>query len=193
MHRLHAPAILDEAPREPVEQPGMRRLVAQRAEVVGGGDDSLSKMPAPHAVGHDARRERVLAAGHPARELETAALLRWQDRLHERGLHHLGEAALALLPEGEVAASDVNRQGLGDVAVRHTHDRRRVGRLVFQRHQVRVHDVQRCEPVRIERIGVLVGNREESGDVVERVERGVEALVVEFGRLHLGILHRPCL
>ncbi len=156
------------------------------AEIVRAADDAPAEMPAPQAVHENAGGERVFAAGHPARQFETAALLRGQDRLRERGLHDLREAAIAILAEREVAAADVHGQGLCDRAVGHAHDGGRVGSLVLQRHQVRVHHVQLREPAGVERVRILVRDREKTRDIVERVERRIEPRIVELRRLGVG-------
>src|SRR6185436_7692842 len=56
---LHAPAARDELEREPVEELGMRRALALRAEVLARRDEPAPEDALPRAVDEDARRQRV--------------------------------------------------------------------------------------------------------------------------------------
>ena len=68
--RLHAPALLDELDRQPVEQLGVRRRRAHRAEVLARLDEAAPVQRLPEAVDHHARGQRVVAADQPARQAE---------------------------------------------------------------------------------------------------------------------------
>src|SRR5579871_6918065 len=65
MDRLHAPALLDEAVSQPVQQLRMRRPFAISAKVVGGTDDSAAEMVLPDPIHHHARGERIVRACDP--------------------------------------------------------------------------------------------------------------------------------
>ena len=135
----------------------MRRLAAEDAEIIRRIHDARAEVPAPNPIHDHARRQRMLAARHPASEFETAAVFRGQDRFCERCPHHLGKAALHGFAEREVAAADMHRQRRHDLVVRHTHDPRHLGSLGFKiRHVFR-----------------------RRGDLRER--RGVECAVFHFG------------
>ena len=67
---LHVPAVLHEIDGEPVEQFGVARLLALRAEVGGGGDEAGAEEDLPEAIHLDARGERVLAHRDPVGEAE---------------------------------------------------------------------------------------------------------------------------
>ena len=73
-----APAALDELRRQPVEQRGIGRQLAARAEVVGSPHDPPSKVQLPDAVDKHARCQRIRGAGDPAGQLQpaTAHLMR---------------------------------------------------------------------------------------------------------------------
>ena len=53
--------------RQPVEQLGVRRALAEHAEVVGRADEPLAEVPAPDAVDHHPGGQRVVRVGQPAR------------------------------------------------------------------------------------------------------------------------------
>ena len=70
----HAAAVFDQAPGEVVEQFGMGRLVARRAEVVRRADDSPAEVMLPDAVDDDARDDgRLLRIDHLLGELQSPA------------------------------------------------------------------------------------------------------------------------
>ncbi len=72
MQRLQAPTVFDQAARQPVEQFGVRGTSAQPAKVAGCIDEADAEMRLPHAVGQDARRERIPGRHQPARERQSA-------------------------------------------------------------------------------------------------------------------------
>ena len=182
VHLLDAPTLFDESPCQPVQQFGMRRLAAERAEVLRRADEAGSKMPAPQAVDHHPRGERMLAAGHPPRELQSSALLRGQNGLRRRSAQDFRKAALDTRAERQVTATNVDRQCLGDDAVLHAHQRGRFGRLVFERLQLALHHVRSRQHLGIERMPILFRDGKKASHVIERVMHGRE--------LHIGGLRR---
>ena len=76
MQRLEFPPVCDEPLREKIEQLGMRRLAAEKAEVARRVHESRAEVVLPHAVREHARGERIARAGDPPRERETALALR---------------------------------------------------------------------------------------------------------------------
>src|SRR5205085_11337077 len=75
VQRLDRPAG-GEALRQVVEQLGVRRRLAELAEVARGADEALAEVVLPDAVDHHARRQRVVGAGDGLRQLQPAAALR---------------------------------------------------------------------------------------------------------------------
>ena len=73
MQRLHAPAVLDERRRKPVEQLGMTRAIAAQTEVVRRFHEARAEVVLPDAVHDYARGEWIARIGDPARELGTRA------------------------------------------------------------------------------------------------------------------------
>src|SRR5215470_9576806 len=67
---FYAPAAFDEFNRQPVEQFGMRRALASRAEIFGRRYQSLSEILLPDAVDNDARGQRVVPVHDPFRQAE---------------------------------------------------------------------------------------------------------------------------
>ena len=63
LNRFQMPAIGDELGGEPIEQFGMRRVAAHRAEIVRRGDDALAEVILPEAIDDDAGRERIDRGG----------------------------------------------------------------------------------------------------------------------------------
>ncbi len=59
-----------------VEQFGVRRPLAELAEVAGRADQAPAEVVLPDAVHHHARSERVILAGDRAGQLKPAAALR---------------------------------------------------------------------------------------------------------------------
>jgi hypothetical protein len=71
---LDRPAASDELGGEVVEELGVGRGLAHRAEVVGGADEAFAEVVLPDAVDHDAGEEGVArGVGHAAGEVEAAA------------------------------------------------------------------------------------------------------------------------
>ncbi len=161
----------------------MGRFVTQDAEVVRGADEPTAEVPAPESVDHDPGGEGVLAAGHPAGQLQTAALFGRENGLGEGGAHDLWEAALHLGSEGEITAADVNRKGLGDGAVAYAHEGRGIGRLVLERHEVVLHDFGGGQHLAVERIGILVRDDEQAGHIIEGGMRLGQIRLHRSGRL----------
>ena len=71
---LHIPAVLDELHRQPVEQFGVHRQLALRAEVRAGFYEAHAEELLPNAVDRHARGERVLAVHQPIGEIETIVI-----------------------------------------------------------------------------------------------------------------------
>src|SRR5438128_1456357 len=65
MHRLHAPAALDELNGQPIEQLGMRWTVTLAPEVICRGDDASAEVSLPEAIHHHAREQRLTLRRHP--------------------------------------------------------------------------------------------------------------------------------
>ena len=86
-HLLPAPAEADELGGEVVEQFGMRRALAERAEVFRRRDESATEEIFPELIHRDARGERVRGIDEPAREVEAigARTARFQRRQHGEG------------------------------------------------------------------------------------------------------------
>ena len=68
VHRFHVPAFVHEFAREPVQQFGMRRLIALRSEILRRDDDAAPEIFLPETVHGHARRERVLFIHEPFAE-----------------------------------------------------------------------------------------------------------------------------
>src|SRR5690606_17892175 len=80
-----APTVLHKFGREPIEQFGVRRRFAARAEVFAGQNEALLEEAFPDAVGRDAGRQRVIGLHDPLRKVEPrrrfgALLHGWQHR-----------------------------------------------------------------------------------------------------------------
>ena len=73
VHRLQAPASADQLGGQPVQQLGVRRLFAHRAEVAGRGDESAAEMMLPEPVDDHPRGQRVFGADQPVRQGASAA------------------------------------------------------------------------------------------------------------------------
>ncbi len=78
MQLLQAPPFRDETPRQPVEQLGMRRLLAELAEIVRGADDAAAEVVGPDAIDDDARGQLVVGPRDPVRERGAAAGRAWR-------------------------------------------------------------------------------------------------------------------
>src|SRR5260221_12145421 len=123
MHPLQAPAVLDEADGQPVEQLGMSRPRALRAEVIGSRDNTSSKMILPNAIDDHARRQRIVRPGQPARERKTAARMRRASRL-------IGNAKGTLWIVENVRNTGLDGFARILVVAAHEHARNRVGRYI---------------------------------------------------------------
>src|SRR5262245_10446838 len=112
MQGLDRPAGLDEAGGEPIEQFGVRRPLAPRAEVVAGGDEPGAEVVLPDSVDHHPRSERVLRRGNPAGQLQasTAGGLQWGVALAGEDLQ---EAARGDPAEIEAIPADMDAQVSG--------------------------------------------------------------------------------
>ena len=73
MHGLHAPAMLDEERRQPVQQLRVRRLSAHLAEIIGVRRQAPAEMVLPDSIDHDAGRQRVAGIRDPPRQGRTPA------------------------------------------------------------------------------------------------------------------------
>src|SRR6188768_109471 len=70
---LDRPAAVHKTLRQPIEQLRMCRPLAEQAEIIGGTDNPLPKVPTPYAIDHHAAGERVLRVSHPLSQFATAA------------------------------------------------------------------------------------------------------------------------
>src|SRR6187402_88173 len=91
-----------------IEQFGMAGLLASDAEIIDTANQSFAKQIHPYTVRQHAGGQGVLRAGHPLRELETAALFRWnlRRRAAEGGLQ---VAARHLVAQVAQIAPDMDR------------------------------------------------------------------------------------
>ena len=106
VHRLHRPAVLDEAPREEIEQLGMRRRVAGPAKIVGRAHQAVAEVMFPEAVHHDARGKWVVGTGDFLGDFKPAAAA--ADRRLIFSGDHLQEASRRRLAEGLMIAANVD-------------------------------------------------------------------------------------
>ncbi len=65
MQRLEMPAVGDQFGGQPIEQFGMGRLVALKAEIAGRANDPAAKVILEMPIGHHAGRHRVVFRGDP--------------------------------------------------------------------------------------------------------------------------------
>ena len=88
MQLFLTPAGIHEFDRQPVEQFGMRRPLALRAEIFGRAHDSSAEITRPDSIDRHARGQGVVARDQPARERESIRRLvlrqRGEDRRHVR-------------------------------------------------------------------------------------------------------------
>ena len=90
MQFLERPTVLNKRRRQPVEQFRVRRPLARAAKVIRVTGNRLAEVPLPYAIHHHARRQRVVPAGNPLRQLgATSALI----RRHRGALFGAGEQA----------------------------------------------------------------------------------------------------
>src|SRR4051794_20456409 len=73
MDGLETPFALGQLASEPIEKLGMRRVIAHRAKVVAGCDDSNAEVMLPESIDDDAGGERMIGPGQPAGERGAAA------------------------------------------------------------------------------------------------------------------------
>ena len=97
MELLDAPAVVDKAVGQIVQQFAVRRTIAHQTEIGGRAHQAATEMVMPYPVHHHPRGERVLGTGEPFRERGAPTALtgrgrrngrvtRVQDR-QEPGLH----------------------------------------------------------------------------------------------------------
>src|SRR5262249_18478465 len=72
---LDGPALGHEPAGQIVQQFGVRRPLAERAEVGGRADDAPAEVPGPDAVDDDAGRQGIILTGNSLSQLEPAATL----------------------------------------------------------------------------------------------------------------------
>ena len=72
MEFLELPVLGDELARQPVEQVRVRGALAVEAKVVRRADDAAAEMVVPDAVNQHAGGQRILGAGDPLGQLQTA-------------------------------------------------------------------------------------------------------------------------
>ena len=95
---LQLPAVLDEVVRQPVQQFGMRRTLAHRAEVRRRADQAMTEMMKPDAVHQHTRHQRIRPCRQPSRIGQPSSAGRkrrvflWQDGLLS-GRHEHAQAA----------------------------------------------------------------------------------------------------
>ena len=90
VHRLEAPAPVDELGGQPVEQLGMARRRALRAEVLVGLDEPPAEVRLPEPVDRDPGRQRVLRVDQPAGQVEPVGRLVRRDRQRRQHGRHAG-------------------------------------------------------------------------------------------------------
>ena len=103
-----------------VEEGGITWCSSGRAEVVRGGDQSLSEVPVPDPVDHDPGREGVLWGGHPLRQFEPSALggeLARAGGRPDRGEEPPGHGIAKVVGIATQVDADV-----GNTAILHRHD-----------------------------------------------------------------------
>src|SRR5262245_6775640 len=85
MNVFYAPAAFDEFYRQPVEQFGMGRALASRAEILGRRYQSLSEILLPYAVDNDARGQRIVPVNDPFRQAEPVRRSVFRERVQRGG------------------------------------------------------------------------------------------------------------
>src|SRR5262245_37955043 len=68
---FYAPSAFDELDRQPIEQRGMRRLLAARTEIFRRRDQPRADILLPDAVDDHARRQRIVFVHDPFRQTQT--------------------------------------------------------------------------------------------------------------------------
>ena len=151
MHRLDAPAALDEGMGQPVEQLGMRRRLAVLAEVARRRDDPPAEMLLPDPVDHHPGGQRVVGARDPPRQRHAPAAggelpvaVGLDDGRLGVARDGAGEARLDVLPRLPVVAPEQD-MGRGDARpVRGARGRCRPSATTgFHRSSRRTDDVER--------------------------------------------------
>ena len=113
--------------REMIQQFGMRRLRAGRAEVFQRLDEAVAEHLGPQAIREHARRERILIADNPARHVEAG-----ERGIALRRLGHVGDAGLHRLVACEAIATDEDARLPGRSLRAFDHDRHRCAGKFFQ-------------------------------------------------------------
>ena len=130
MHGFDGPALFDEFDGQPIEQWLVSGLFAEAAKVIRAGDDAFAEVPAPDAIGHYARGERVVGLGHPLGELEATAFL-GADRCLLVAGDDAEKAAGNLGAECPVTAAIVDGR-VGNLSVGNTHGFGKLGRRLVE-------------------------------------------------------------
>ena len=130
VHGFDGPALLDEFDGQPIEQRLVGGLFAEASEVIDAGDNALAEVPAPDAIGHHARGERVAGLGHPLGELEATAFLGADRWLLVAG-DDAEKATGNLRTERPMAASIVDG-GVGNLSVSDAQGLGKFGRRLFE-------------------------------------------------------------
>src|SRR5438128_2830029 len=118
MQMLHAPTVLHEFDRQPVEQLRMGRPRAVAAEVEDRGDEGRVEVPRPDVIHRDARGEWIFAAGDPTGERAAAAGALLRVSRTKRSINgavglKCRLCGLYVFPRGGVMFADFCERGLG--------------------------------------------------------------------------------
>ncbi len=111
VHSLHVPARVHERRGQPVQQHGMSRQIATRAEVFRGCHQPLTEELVPHPVDRDSCRQRIVPADHPACQAQSGRFWSLRQR-RENGR----SSRLNLNPRLPKVAADQN-VGFGRVGI----------------------------------------------------------------------------
>ena len=84
-HALGIPAAIAIVDRQPIEQLGMRRGFALRAELLGRFDDADAEQLLPQAIDGHARGERIVGVDEPIGQAEAIELRAAASRMQRRG------------------------------------------------------------------------------------------------------------
>src|SRR5262245_9459090 len=93
---FYAPAAFDELNRQPVEQFGMRRRFASRAEIFGGRYQPLAEILLPDAVNNDAGSQRIVPVHDPFSQAEPIRRRVFRERMQRGGNARADRVAGAL-------------------------------------------------------------------------------------------------
>ena len=77
---LDRPALANESLSQVIQQLRMRRRIAGDSKVINAEDQPLTEQVLPNPIDHHARRQRVLFAGQPLSQFQSAALIRIHGR-----------------------------------------------------------------------------------------------------------------